>query len=151
MIGNMKWNLGFSLVGMLLTFLFSWLHNPFLTALTRSLYCFALLFVFVFVVRFFLGTIANIEWEKAADKEEVGTHIDLTTPDETEEIQEALKQAASDTTITDTAERKNDEQGVPKPEEKPFSPLNPPRLKSIDKSTDQLVRAVRQMSELEGR
>lgn len=159
MIGNVRWNLWFSLAGTLLAFMFSWLNNPLSTALIRSLYCFVALFLLLFVVRFFLGSVANITLPDEQAKEltegqegAVGANVDLSTPDETEQIQEALKQSLTEKQNVSSTEL-NTEGSASSAADALFTPLKPERLvtTSDDQTAEELARAVRQMSELEGR
>lgn len=159
MIGNVRWNLWFSIAGTLLAFMFSWLNNPLSTALIRSLYCFVALFLLLFVVRFFLGSVANITLPDEQAKEftegqegAVGANVDLSTPDETEQIQEALKQSLTEKQNISSTEL-NTEGSASSAADALFTPLKPERLvtTSDDQTAEELARAVRQMSELEGR
>lgn len=90
--GNWKWNLTAGLLGLFLTFIFSFIHNTWLTALVRAFYAFVFFYMIAFLPRILLGfTIASAPdaAEKETDAEEAakGNHIDLTTPDEEVEFQ----------------------------------------------------------------
>lgn len=87
MMGNMYWNLYFAFAGGVMTLLFSWRVNPLPTSLWRSFFCFVILFLFMFAVRYILGKVAGPHY--SAEENKIGQNIDLTTPEEAEEAEEA--------------------------------------------------------------
>lgn len=137
MAGTIRWNFVVGAVSFVLTFLLSLGSNVLLTTLLRSLYSFAILFAVTFGFRFIMGLLlssggpganetAAAAAESPAPNENLGRHLDLTTPDET------AHQTA------DGADR----------EEAEFSPLLPTKLVTRKQpDTEQSVRALRQMSE----
>lgn len=136
MIGSWKWNFILAGLAWLLTLFLSWQNNPFLTALPRSFYCFVIIFLIMYAVRWFLGTFARVNQSLENDnsdvESQVGTHVDMSTPDEEAFIQEAL----------------NDEQQA----KDGFSPLSPPKLATKEEmSSEKMAEAVRQMTDEEGR
>lgn len=153
MIGTWRWNAILGLLSGLVTFVFSVSGNILLTTLLRSLYSFLIMFVLAFAFRWILGTVVGLKQyaaERAAHSaaDDGNTHtaeppdagrgknVDLRTPDEANSLHGLLRGQMN---------------GQPGDEEV-FSPIKPPRLVSKEKvSTEDLVKAVRRMSEDEGR
>lgn len=154
MVGKMKWNIYFAIGGMLVTFLFAWKSNLFLTALMRSLYAFVIFFVMMFFIRLIFSMIHIPEEGEDLDESQLGTHVDLSIPAvdplqplaqpklneenehvaQVEQVQTPLE-SASDVTSSEQ-----------------FQPIKPPKLASTESKTPQdLAAVVRQMSEGEGR
>lgn len=124
MIGSLRWNFVIALSGMILTMMFALMNNLFFTALVRGAYCFILLFIFSFFIRFCLGLILGVQvagkQEAASSPEEMegesykGEHIDFSTPDT--EIE--------------------------------FAPLDPPKLSKVkEKEPEELIEAIRHLAE----
>lgn len=136
MLGSIRWNLVLSIVGFVLTFVFSLGNNVLITALLRAIYSFAILFVAGFILRFVLGSIIGlndlepVDQTQTNDDPHLGGHVDLSTPDEDEAIAQTLKMNLQQSNKAE------------------FSPLNPPKLASKDKlDPEELAQAVRHMSE----
>lgn len=138
MIGSIRWNVALGLSGMILTMLISLGNNVIWTTTIRSLYSFVILFLIGFLIRWILGTIVginkmSINEESLSQKEEknLGSTVDLSTPDENEAINQSLKMNLEAST-----------------KETKFAPLNPPKLASKDTiDTETMVNAIRHMSE----
>lgn len=150
MVGSLKWNFMFSSAGMLLTLLFSAQNNPFFTALLRSIYCFIILFLIMFAIRWIFGTLIGVkpflELEDDTEKQK-GSNVDMSTPDEEALIQEALNESIESLESQKGGNKSDDlnQQGQ-------FSPLNPPKLaKKEEMSAEKLADAVRHMTDEEGR
>lgn len=134
MIGTIRWNLVVASAAMIITFLFSIANNVFNTSLFRSFYSFAILFLLIFLVRWLLGTVANLKTlfqqtgeYTSTQEEHLGQHINISTPEEIESIQEMMKEHGGT---------------------QPFSPLEPPRLVSKEKlDPEELAKALRHLSE----
>ncbi len=97
MKGNLRFNLVFGVIGLVLTLLFSLMNNNlFMTSLIRAVVSFAAWFALAFVLRW-AWTIASApqaesefnDWK--AEDAQTGTRLDLTTPDESDELNELLK------------------------------------------------------------
>jgi hypothetical protein len=132
MKGNLLFNLVFGAVGFVLTLLISMGNNLFMTSLIRGLISFVIWFLLAFLLRWVWGVVSvpEAEHEAAAAEQERGTRFDVTTPDESDELNDLLTpRPASD-----------QEDG------KGFTPLNPPKLVSA-KDPEELVKAVRHLSE----
>lgn len=150
MIGNIKWNLIFASVFSLFAFIFSWLNNPLSTASLRTIYCFALLFVLMYPIRFIMGSLIGIKLtESETDSEEadvVGTQVDLATPEDESLLDELL------TGQEQTGEKATDGGASEEAAAKEFKPMNPPKLvtkQSMD--AEELAQAVRHLADEEGR
>jgi hypothetical protein len=135
MIGSLRWNFLVGIFGMFLTTLFSLNHNLFLTSLLRGIYSFIILFVFCFFIRWFLGTILEMNPMDSTtslgseEDQHKGSHVDLSTPDGDELISPSLQDESAS-------------------EEEDFSHLNPPKLASKNKmDPEEMVKAIRKMSE----
>lgn len=136
MIGSMRWNICIGLTGFILTFFFSLPNNVLLTTIIRSLYCFLILFIFVFLVRWVLGTLIGLKEMGPAERSNggedhmKGTVVDFITPDEGINPSENLRPDA------------NDEEHVH------FSPLQVPKLsKTFNHPPEDLAQAIRKVTE----
>ncbi|AIQ47838.1 hypothetical protein R70723_19490 [Paenibacillus sp. FSL R7-0273] len=123
------------LIGFLFTFLTNYGHNLLGTSLIRGIYGFILWFVLAFFLRWVLGFIvkqsaSGRSSELAGDDEALGGNLDLSTPDEDEELINLLKQKP--------AEDNGGSEG--------FTPLQPPKLVSM-KDPEELAKAVRHLKE----
>jgi hypothetical protein len=133
MIGNFRWNLATGLVGFLGTLAVSLPRNIIKTALVQSCYSFVFLFIFTFVVRWVLGL--ALHSGRNPGKEGLGGHdAELMTKGQTIDL--ATPEDGAVSTQADSGE------------EDIFAPLNPPKLSTkIDKNPEELVKAIRHMSE----
>ena len=143
MLGSVRWNVIIAFGGMLLTFLFSIQSNLLLTSLLRSFCSFVIIFLLGFPVRWLLAVVVRLNESprlsdvradsdaKEEDANVKGQHIDLSTPENDEEIAGQMNLPT----------RRPDE---PAPE---FTPLNPPKLARKD-SLDhkQMAEAVRHLA-----
>jgi hypothetical protein len=134
MLGSIRWNLVLGLAGMLLTFFFSLGNNGFAVSCIRALYAFAAFFVAGWLLRGALQLIvASNESERAGEFRDVGTHVDLQTPDDGAELNEMLK-AQRETGRPDDAAAAE------------FRPLEPKRVFSMEgKNPEDLAQAVRHL------
>lgn len=149
MIGNIRWNIGLGLCGMLATLLFSSVNNPLPTVFRGGLYSFMILFAACYLLRWLLGTLAG--FGAANDKDEVpiksGQHIDWSTPDDAESVFEA-----------GGAVQRLSSQATDAEQEPAFEPIRPPRLatkegvskEGVSKEgvrSDQMAEALRKLSD----
>lgn len=135
LFGSFRINLWSGVVGFILTFVLSVGSNLLTTSLIRGLIAFAFWFLLAFALRWTLGVIAqpdlgNAQSRASSRVDGVGENLDLTTPDENENLNELLK---------------------PKPEQTDggdhgFAPLNPPKLVS-NKNSEELAKAVRHLTD----
>ncbi|MGR6762447.1 hypothetical protein [Paenibacillus polymyxa] len=135
LFGSLRINLWSGVVGFILTFVLSVGSNLLTTSLIRGLIAFVFWFLLAFVLRWTLGVVARPDLSNAQDRassqvDGVGGNLDLTTPDENENLNELLK---------------------PKPEQTDegnngFAPLNPPKLVS-NKDPEELAKAVRHLTD----
>ncbi|MFD0959505.1 hypothetical protein [Paenibacillus chungangensis] len=144
MLGSWRWNVGFGLLGTLLIIIFSMNSNPMSVVLLRSLYAFVSFFVLAFAARAALAAIlkppamiVNAE-ERQADN---GSQLDLTTPDESEDLNDMLKaqlQGDANHSGKDNALAVQSSQ---------FKPLNPPQFVSADDNQpEHLAKALRHLT-----
>nr|WP_086074500.1 hypothetical protein [Paenibacillus camerounensis] len=123
------------LIGFLFTFLSNYGHNLLGTSLIRGIYGFILWFVLAFFLRWVLGFIIK-QSVSAGDNEftdtdeALGGNLDLSTPDEDEELINLLKQKPE----------------VDNGGSEGFTPLQPPKLVSM-KDPEELAKAVRHLKE----
>lgn len=131
-----RFHLALAIVGFLLTFFISQSTNIMSTSLIRGLVSGALLFLLGIAVQWILGVVSKpVEpGNSSALPEEriegggIGQFLDLSTPDQDEELNRLIKQ--------------------PEPAESSFEPLKPPKLATKkDQTTQQLADALRTMSE----
>jgi hypothetical protein len=125
MIGSIRWNITLGIFGFFLTFLLSISNNIFSTSFLHSLYSGIILFLVAFIFRWFFGTL----FMEASDEKHIGNHLDLITPDESDEIHQLIR----DSDVEEQFE---------------FTPLNPPKLVSKgNMDPEEMVKAIRHMSE----
>ncbi|MWV43525.1 hypothetical protein GRF59_07745 [Paenibacillus sp. HJL G12] len=135
MKGNLRFNLVFGVIGFILTLLFSLTNNLFMTSVIRGLVSFVIWFVLAFLLRWAWTAVSAPPAEEApvSGKDEdmpTGNQLDLTTPDESDELNELLKQKPD----------LSNERGAG------FTPLQPPKLVST-KDPEELAKAVRHLTE----
>jgi len=135
MKGNLRFNLVFGVIGFVLTLLFSLTNNLFMTSVIRGLVSFAAWFALAFLLRWVwtMASTPQAESESHDVEQEdakTGTRLDLTTPDESDELNELLKPK------TDMSQERD----------AGFTPLNPPKLVS-KKDPEELAKAVRHLTE----
>lgn len=139
MAGKIRYFLLFGFIGFLITYAVSAGNNLFATSLIRSIVAFAVWFALSWagswVINFLKELPPDVETQEEAAlaaEPEKGGNLDLTTPDESEEIGDLLKQ----TPKGDLSEQE-------------FTPLNPPRLVKTtdDKSPEELAKVVRHLTE----
>lgn len=121
----------------MLTFLLSIDGNFFGRALLHSVYSFAIIFAVAFALRWFLGTLVGLKPLVASSEEapdEVGGAVNVSTPDDQEQLNELLKQQLTPDSAPEPA-------GT-------FVPLAPKKLASVtDADAEQLAQALRQLKE----
>lgn len=133
MIGNIVINLLFGVVGFVFTFFITYNNNVLSTSLIRSLLGFAIWFLLAFLLRWVLGIIVNQSPSPdalGAGGDELGVKLDISTPDEDQELINLLKPKP--------AEGNGGSEG--------FKPLAPPKLVSM-KDPEELAKAVRHLKE----
>ncbi|MFX3632940.1 MAG: hypothetical protein ACE3L7_01235 [Candidatus Pristimantibacillus sp.] len=142
MIGTWRWNVVLGLAGAALTILFSIGKNPLTVMLLRSVYAFIAFVIIAFILRAVLAFILRPPTIEAIDDEEgKGKSLDLSTPDESDDINQMLKsQLDGGTNSSVNEENKAAVQGQ-------FRPLNPPQLLSAQsKEPEELAKVVRHMT-----
>ncbi|MDQ0059686.1 hypothetical protein [Paenibacillus harenae] len=145
MLGTWRWNVGFGLVGTVLTVAFSLGANPLSVVLLRSAYAFIAFFVLAYAVRTVLAVIlkppaliGESEGTESAESE-TGAKLDIQTPDETADLNELLKRQMQEGVSTNGAQ-KQEAAGA-------FKPLNPPQLLSTKNSQpEELAKAIRHLT-----
>lgn len=130
-----------ALFGFTITFLLSLNHNILSTSIIRGLLSGIIFFLLAFALRLLLGVVfgssskhtessSSVEIIESmnAFEEHKGRSLDLTTPNEDDELNQLLKQQPIAI--------------------EPFKPLNPPKLSTkITDDPKQMAQAMRQMSE----
>lgn len=133
---NLILNVLVGLAGFLLTFFVNYGHNLLGTSLIRGAFGFIAWFVLAFLFRWVLGFIIqqSAKPDEAAPGAQsngsLGTNLNVSTPNEDEELINLLKQKPD--------ERSGGSEG--------FTPLQPPKLVSM-KDPEELAKAVRHLKE----
>lgn len=139
MAGKMRYFLLLGFIGFLITFAVSAGNNLFSTSLIRGLIAFVVWIVLAYAATWMVGFLKEQPNEAGKKYEEMtiteagkGGKLDLTTPDESEELNDLLKPLS-------------EEQG----NTPDFTPLNPPRLVKTpdDKDPEELAKVVRHLTE----
>ncbi|MCQ6557894.1 hypothetical protein [Paenibacillus mendelii] len=141
MIGTWRWNAVLGISGGLLTLLFSLSSNGLAITAMRCVYAFVVFFVLAYLFRAILAFILHTPADKLPNEmvtdvpEEKGTRVDLSTPDESDELSGMLKQQLDGRPAEDTKEQA------------PFKPLQPEKLVSTpNKEPDELAKAIRHLT-----
>lgn len=139
MIGKLRYCWSFGFIGFLITLAISTGNNLFMTSMVRGLIAFVVWFALSYVALWMFDALK--EQPNHSKDEEItdtfseqgkGGNYDLTTPDESDELNDLLKQPpVNSVNIND------------------FSPLNPPKLVKTtnDKDAEELVKVVRHLTE----
>lgn len=137
MIGNILINLLLGLIGFVFTFLVTYGNNLITTSLVRGAIAFVIWFLLAFLLRWVLSIIMNpsrptegIEIPGNDESESLGSRLDISTPDEDEELKNLLKPKQTG--------GNGDNSG--------FTPLKPPKLVTM-KDPEELAKAVRHLKE----
>lgn len=139
MTGKLRYYFLLGFIGFLISFAASAGNNLFMTSFIRGLISFAVWFLLAFAGGWMLGFLKEMpggnsfeDENEFASEEGKGSNLDLTTPDESEELNDLLKPAPA------SAE-----------EDVPFAPLNPPKLVKTtdDKDPEELAKIVRHLTE----
>ncbi|RJE86776.1 hypothetical protein D3P07_16430 [Paenibacillus sp. 1011MAR3C5] len=148
MQGTWRWNVVFGLTGVVLTVLFSIGNNPLSVIMLRSLYAFIAFFALAYPARFLMAFIlkppAMIGDSQDSD-ETKGSSLDMTTPDEGEDLNELLKAQMQGSNSAEVQEQK----GVGNHEAAPdFRPLTPPQFVSATnkQQPEDLAKALRHLT-----
>lgn len=144
MIGTLLWNVILAALGFILTFAFSTAHNLVGTSLVKGLISGVLFFLLGFIIRYGFGSLVgmkenspNVPANSQKKNQDSGRTLDLSTPDDSLEVQELLKQ--QNASGNDAASESGSGE---------FTPLAPPKLatkQSLD--PEHLAKAVRHISE----
>lgn len=134
MIGTIIWNFLVGGLSGVLTFVFAMMNNNvLLTALLRGIISLIVMFVLTFLFRWLLALILldNNRSDLESDVQQVGSHIDYSTPQQDDILPEMpdAKQDALQTTEGSGSER-SDGGGDKPPVE--FQAFQPPRLERVD-------------------
>lgn len=139
MAGKVRYYLLLGFIGFLITFAVSAGNNLFMTSFIRGLIAFAVWFALALVANWMFGFLkelpsnpGEVNQELPLSEQSKGVKLDLTTPDESEQLNDLLKQPPGQSE-----------------EAKEFTPLNPPKLVKTpdDKDPEELVKVVRHLTE----
>lgn len=139
MSGKLGYYLLFGFIGFLITYAVSAGNNLFTTSFIRGLIAFAVWFLLAFAANWVITFLKEQEprpdvrdLTDALKEQDKGASLDLTTPDQSEELNDLLKQTPKDQSQTQE-----------------FTPLNPPKLvKTLDdKDPEELAKVVRHLTD----
>lgn len=142
MIGTWRWNAAFGIFGSLLTLIFSIGSNGLAVTSLRSLYAFIAFFVLMYLFRALFALILNTGGTAPADQTEYqnqnetkGSQVDMSTPDESDELNDLLKKQMDGNVQLEPGGQAG------------FQPLSPPKLVSTpNKEPEELAKAVRHLT-----
>ncbi len=147
MSGKIRYFLLIGLIGFLVTFAVSAGNNLFMTSFIRGLIGFAAWFFLSYVGNWVIGFLKEqevqpddrelsgvLQEQELEQEQEKGNSLDFTTPDQSEELNEILKQSPDNQSQSQAQE---------------FTPLHPPKLvKTLDdKDPEELAKVVRHLTE----
>ncbi|WP_168122230.1 hypothetical protein [Paenibacillus sp. HB172176] len=143
MLGTWRWNAAFGLLGIGLTVLFSYSDNPWSVIMIRALYACATFFVLGYAARGALGIILKppaLIGEIEDEQEDKGGQLDLSTPDESEDLNAMLKEQLQGANANGEPGKDGKSEG--------FKPLSPPQLVSTsnNKQPEELAKALRHLT-----
>ncbi|WP_334072962.1 MULTISPECIES: DUF3784 domain-containing protein [Paenibacillus] len=136
---KMGYYLLFGFIGFLITYAVSAGNNLFMTSFIRGLIAFVVWFLLAFAANWVITFLKEQEPQPdvrdltdALKEQDKGASLDLTTPDQSEELNDLLKQTPEDQSQTQE-----------------FTPLNPPKLvKTLDdKDPEELAKVVRHLTD----
>lgn len=139
MSGKLGYYLLFGFIGFLITYAVSAGSNLFTTSFIRGLIAFAVWFLLAFAANWVITFLKEQDprpdvrdLTDALKEQDKGASLDLTTPDQSEELNDLLKQTPKDQSQTQE-----------------FTPLNPPKLvKTLDdKDPEELAKVVRHLTD----
>jgi len=139
MSGKLGYYLLFGFIGFLITYAVSAGNNLFATSFIRGLIAFAVWFLLAFAANWVITFLKEQDprpdvrdLTDALKEQDKGASLDLTTPDQSEELNDLLKQTPKDQSQTQE-----------------FTPLNPPKLvKTLDdKDPEELAKVVRHLTD----
>ncbi|MBW7473274.1 hypothetical protein K0T92_00790 [Paenibacillus oenotherae] len=140
MIGTWRWNVAFGICGSVLTLLFSLGSNGLAVTSMRCLYAFIAFFVLMYLFRAVIALILQpgavpLAEESQSQDEARGIQVDMSTPDESDELNDLLKQQMDGNVQLEPGAQSN------------FQPLTPPKLVSTpNKEPEELAKAVRHLT-----
>ncbi|GIP07860.1 hypothetical protein P4H94_03785 [Paenibacillus macerans] len=139
MAGKTRYYLLLGFIGFLITFAVSAGNNLFMTSFIRGLIAFVVWFVLAFASSWMFGFLKELPGNGTVEPQEAllseqgkGGNLDLTTPDESEQLNELLKPPSNSPG-----------------EAADFTPLSPPKLVKTpdDKDPEELAKVVRHLTE----
>ncbi|WP_166237927.1 hypothetical protein [Paenibacillus turpanensis] len=137
MIGSIRWNLGSGLAVAAVVFLVSIQGNPFVLSLLRSLYSFAMIFIFVFGIRYAFGTLLKAEPNSSGGDSNHGKggSVDYVTPPDDLDVKGLYQSSESDSEQHSAEAEESDD----------FVPFQPPRIVRKEENVDpeELAKAIR--------
>ncbi|BBH20849.1 hypothetical protein Back11_21940 [Paenibacillus baekrokdamisoli] len=141
MIGTWRWNVTLGICGVVLTLLFSLGSNGLEVTATRCVYAFIVFFLLAYLFRAAVAIILQPtppSFVTAIDEstENIkGNSVDLSTPDQSDELNDLLKMPLDGSTK------------LVKSETSAFQPLTPPKLVSTqNKEPEELAKALRHLT-----
>ncbi|MCM3128738.1 MULTISPECIES: hypothetical protein [unclassified Paenibacillus] len=143
LFGTIRINFVFGLIGLVYTFFVSYSSNLLSTSLYRAGTAFVIWFVIAFICRWVLGYVlapsqsAGDHSKQNEEKEHKGTQLDITAPDDDEELRNLLKYSPQEESVNEP-KKSAAKTG--------FEPLNPPKLVRT-KDAEELAKAVRHLSD----
>lgn len=148
MQGTWRWNVVFGITGVVLTVLFSIGNNPLSVIMLRSLYAFVAFFVLAYPARYVFASIFKppaMIGDLQESEEAKGHSLDMTTPDEGEDLNELLKAQMQGAT---PSEGQPEMKGAATEEaEAGFQPLTPPQFVSAtNKQPEEMAKALRHLT-----
>ncbi|QAY65619.1 hypothetical protein [Paenibacillus protaetiae] len=142
MLGTWRWNVMLGIIGPVLTILFSIGRNPLPVIGMRSGYAFVAFFLLAYVLRFVLAIIlkpADLQ-DKPAGETAAGMKVDLSTPDESDDLNELLKSGLEAAASGSPGTSREEQQAL-------FKPLNPQKLvMAQNQNPEELAKAVRHLT-----
>ncbi|MCR2805036.1 hypothetical protein [Paenibacillus soyae] len=145
MLGTWRWNVAFGILGVTLTALFSFGNNPPAVVMLRGLYAFAAFFLLAYVARVILALILRppsmaLPGEPQNEPSEKGRQLDVTTPDEGDDLNDLLKAQLQGGSSDDHSTNQRQQEAE-------FRPLAPPQFVSnTNKQPEELAKAIRHLT-----
>lgn len=144
--GSIIWNIGFGLIGFVMSTLISLSSNVWGTSLLRGAFAFVVWFLLAYGIRFVVQLLLSPNPEQNQsntvheDSTDVGTSVNMSTPDDTASLYNMLHSKSNENNEQNEAVEKVGENGE-------FKPLTPPKLVSKPMNDEQMAQAVRHLTQ----
>ena len=144
--GSIIWNIGFGLIGFVMSTLLSLSSNLWGTSLIRGAFAFIVWFLLAYGIRFVAHLLLSPNPDQNQsnrvheDSNDVGMSVNMSTPDDTASLYNMLHSNPNENSEQNEVVDQVGENGE-------FKPLTPPKLVSKPMNDEQMAQAVRHLTQ----